>query len=266
MKRIIALILALILAAVCGCTAQPDASGERTTAASGYADTVVLYRFDGYGVGTKNIDGILAHDIIGAVSSLEKTGGTQPEIEGEFHLDMATYISVDHRFMIWLDCGSAGLYRVNPDRTEICMVQSYLGKGETLKMTDELGSLIRDAWYYYPNDVWSGTYRNGAVTLRRVYEMDSAVADVKIDEVRLGKDHNEVGSITLTLTGRMDKDVEVTLFSRQSDDNLGLGDHAEVFLKKGGETTVTLDFSGFDVQFYLAVTVDNTRIDLTVVP
>ena len=57
-------------------------------------------------------------------------------------------------------------------------------------MTDTLKVLLKQAWNYYPNDYWSGEYKNGKVTLEQIYKSDSAVEYVTVENMYIENDRD----------------------------------------------------------------------------
>ncbi len=293
-KRIVSAVLLLAVLSLAGCarrgaapagcehvwervdTADESSAAERCTKCGQtrniYSGTDAGVRFkqfhwDGYGIGQKDVFACdLAYELLGCLSSLQETGETEPKIGKDVPVDETTGSLPVPGGTMWLECGTAGMFRLSPDWTRICKVESHLGKGEVLEMTDTLKELLRQAWHYEPYDSWSGRYENGKVSLERVYEKDSAIASLRIGEFTAARSFDEKGSLTLLLTGNEDKEITVTLRSQASDDNLAEGDFRTVALKKGKEVPVTLTFGGFRWQYEVTVYADQTRLILTVMP
>lgn len=160
------------------------------------------------------------------------------------------------------------MFRLNPGMTEICKVQTHLGEGKVLQMTETLKELLRQAWYYYPYDCWYGTYENGEVTLQQKYKAYSAVEWVAIENIHIENvHHSNNNKIKLRFKAVESKTVNVRMESYQSSDNLGGLDSKEVELIKGKESTVEFVFGGFyNCVYEVSIMIDNTRITLTVNP
>ncbi len=229
---------------------------------------MLRYRWDGYGVGIKEVFTCdLGYAIIDCLSELQETGTIVPKISDDVVDENVWELPVAPGTM-WIECGSVGLFRLNPEWTEICKVQTHLGEGKVLQMTDTLRELLGDAWNYYPNDCWSGTYESGEVTLEQVYKEASAIDGVSIDSIHIeniiDSDNNK---ITLSFLANESKTVEVLLMSYQSDDNLGSQERKAIELFKGDETLVDFTFYGFyNYSYRVTILVDNTRITLTINP
>ncbi len=229
---------------------------------------MLSYRWDGYGISQKEIDACdLGYAIIDRLSELQETGTVIPKISDDFVDENAGELPVAPGTM-WIECGSVGVFRLNPEWTEICKVQTHLGEGKALRMTDTLRELLGDAWNYYPNDCWSGTYENGEVTLEQVYKEASAVDSVSIDNIYIeNKIDSNNNKITLSILANESKTVKVSLMSYQSDDNLGTIESRDIDLTKNEETTMDFEFYGFyNASYDVNIIIDNTRITLTINP
>ena len=229
---------------------------------------MLRYNWDGYGIGQKEIYTCdLGYAIIDCLSKLEETGDVMPKISEEVVNEFTGELPIT-RGTVWIECGSVGLFRLNPEMTEICKVQTHLGEGKVLQMTDTLKELLRQAWYYHPYDYWSGTYENGTVSLQQIYKSYSAVECVEIESIHIENEHHsENNKITLRIQAKESKTVSVRLESYQSDDNLGSFETKEIELLNGDETTVEFTFYGFyDYSYWVSITIDNTKINLTINP
>ena len=232
---------------------------------------MLRYNWDGYGVRRKNISSCdLGYAIIDCLSDLQETGAIIPSVSGDEDVHVVNEFALElpvARGTVWIECGSVGLFRLNPEMTEICRVQTHLGEGKALQMTDTLTKLLVQAWYYYPHDYWSGTYENGTVTLDHVYPADSSVEWVEIEDMHID---NKIDScdnkITLSIRANESKTVTVRFESYQSDDNLGSLNEKEIELVSGEETSVELTFYGFYYTYFVSIGIDNTVVKLAITP
>ncbi len=227
---------------------------------------MLCYRWDGYGISQKEVYTCdLGYVIINCLSQLQKTGEVIPKISDDIVDENTGELPVTPGTM-WIECGSVGIFRLNPEWTEICKVQTHLGEGEALQMTDTLRELLVQAWNYYPNDCWSGTYENGEFTLQQVYKEISAVESISVDNIYIeNKIDSNNNKITLSVLANESKTVNVSIISYQSDDNLGTLDSKDIVLVKGKETTVDFEFYGFyNTSYRVTITIDNTRITLNI--
>lgn len=229
---------------------------------------MLRYNWDGYGISTKEIFASdLGNAIIDCLSKLEETGITVPKISDDPVDETAGSLPVTPG-TVWIECGTVGLFRLNPEMNEICKVKTHLGEGTALKMTDTLEELLGQAWYYFPYDYWSGKYENGTVTLSQVYKRESVVEYVKIDSIHIGE--NDPTSIRITLTiGANDHITTICdLFCSNGGDVIGLSDRRLIELLENKETQVELITGGLygDWTHYVTITIDNTRINLKILP
>jgi len=221
-------------------------------------------------VGQKTVaDCDLAYTILDSLRSLQETGETAPRLGDDIVVDCYTHdlLPVDNGTM-WLECGSIGLFRYSGGN-DICKVQTHLGEGKKLVMTDSLKTLLHNAWYYYPYDCWTGTYKEDTLSLDHVSPSDSVVDSVRIESITPGKPGNweEGSSISFYLLANEDReDVSISLECQQSNDNIGLGDYKTIQLKKGQETRVELSFSGFNYGFEISIYIDQTRVTIWIYP
>ncbi len=245
---------------------DPDSVPPSGTEAGFY---IVHYNWDGYGIGKKEVFTCdLGYAIIDYLSKLQETGTVIPKISDDVVDENAGELPVAPGTM-WIECGSVGLFRLNPELTEIYKVQTHLGEGKALQMTDTLRELLGDAWNYYPNDCWSGTYENGKVILEQVYKEASVVESVSIDSIHIENNSDSKNNkIILRILANESNTVNVHFMSYHSDDNIGTMDSKDINLVKGEETTIELLFEGFsdNYTYYMNITIDNTRITLTIDP
>ncbi len=253
---------------ICGVTRKYIDSDNIPHSGTEAGFKMLRYNWDGYGIGRKEINTCdLGYAIIDCLSKLQETGDVIPKISEDVVNEFAVELPVT-RGTVWIECGSVGLFRLNPEMTEICKVQTHLGEGKVLQMTDTLKELLRQAWYYHPYDYWSGAYENGTVSLQQIYKTDSAVEWVEIESIHIeNKIDSQNNKITLRIIANESKTVNARLESYQSDDNLGSNDVKEIELAKGNETTVEFTFYGFyNYSYWVSITIDNTRIILTINP
>lgn len=235
---------------------------------SGYETTVKMLQFawSGYGISTKTISTCdLAYSIIDALAAMPETGKTAEKISDDILDEDMNQPPVDPGTM-WIEVGSK-IYRLDPDLTEFCRVESHLGAGYVLDMNDEFRKMLSDAWQYYPYDFYTGSYKNstGEIELYHVFEAESSV-HVHIKELSVESKFNSVNSIKLELLSGTDQTVEISLHSAQSDDNLAAGDYREISLTKNKPEAVELSFGGWEYTYWITLTVDNTRVNLRIEP
>ncbi len=278
MKRTLSIILVVILCipAFTRCDKEPDfysvVSLEIPKETDrGYSEEINLIRYDwsGYGVSYKTIEACsLSSDIIEIIASMSKTDEKSEKIADGSLDDYGNAPPVE-RGTSWVEIGSK-IYRLDPEMTEISIVERHLGEGKKLESDSDiarLGDLLHDAWYYHPYDYYSGSYDNstGKISLDHMYEAESDV-EINVKSLSVEKEFNSVNSIKLELISDIDQIVEMRLESAQSDDNLAAGDYKEISLTKNKPEAVELSFGGWEYSYWITVTVDNTRINLRIEP
>lgn len=232
---------------------------------------MLRYGWNGYG-----IDGITAKEvftcdlgyaIIDCLSKLEETGKTIPKISNETVDEHTGTLSASvTRGTLWIECGTVGLFRLDPEMNEICKVETHLGKGVELRMTDTLKELLTQAWDYFPNDYWSGKYENGTITLNQIYKSDSAVDYVRIDSIDIEDDKWTTIKIVLTIGAKDSMKTDCSL-SCSNGCVIGYGDREEIEISAGKEIKVKLTTGGLgDMPHYVTIDIDNTKISLTIEP
>ncbi len=255
--------------ALCYLSVSVEENYQQEIDHSGYHTTVRIleYTWDGWGISEKVISACdAAYWLIDALEGMQETGEHAEKIsDAPFDVDHEDFSVA--RGTMWLEVGST-VWRLDPDWTQLCRVERHLGEGVVLHMSEEFKRNLRDAWYYYPYDSYTGTYRigSGELTLEHVYEAYTSVS-VQIKEIVIQNEHHPINTVTLELLSRMDQRVAVDLRCQRSEDDLADGAYEEVELHGGAPLTVTLDFGGWkDSRFWVYVFVDNTRIELTVEP
>lgn len=251
---------------LCGQTRRYTDPAGITYSGSQVGFRLLRYDWTGDGIGQKNVSACdLADAIIDCLSKLKETGEIIPKISDDAVNESTGQLPVNPG-TLWIECGSVGLFRLNPEMTEICKAEAHLAEGKVLQMTDTLKELLKQAWFFYPNDCWSGEYKNGNVTLEQVFKSDSVVDSVRIDRIQIENSPDSVNKITLYIRANESKKARIELQSQQSADTIGLGDAKEMRLTKNKETKVELTFGGFTDTRYVTIRIDNTRINLTITP
>ncbi len=241
---------------------------EQDLTESGYETTVKMlqYAWSGAGVSSKTISTCdIAYLIIDALAAMPETGETVEKISDD-SIDGYLYESPVPRGTVWLEIGSK-IYRIDPNFTELCRVETHLGAGVVLDASGNVFKMIYDALHYYPYDFYTGTYNNntGEIELNNVFEADSTV-EVNVKKLKVEKEFNSVNTITIELISSVDQKISIRLDSAQSDDNLAAGDYKEIELTKGKAEALELSFGGWSYSYWITITVDNTRINLMIEP
>ena len=237
---------------------------------SGYEVEVELFQYtwDGWGISTKTVGACdVAYNIIDALKAMKETGETVPKISDEiFEIGGGQYAA--ERGTMWIESGNK-IYRLTPDLSQICLVETHFGEGKVLEMTEEFKTNVNNAWHYAPYDYFKGTYNKGdsTVELNRVFESGSSV-DISIIEIKIdSSSYDPFNTILIELISSVDQEVAVKLHCQQSDDNLARGDAKTVELQKGVPATVELGFGGWpDCTYWVYIEADFTKAEITINP
>ena len=242
---------------------------EETTH-SGYEVEIKLlqYTWDGWGISQKTVGACdVAYSIIDALKAMKETGETVPKISDEvFEIGGGQYAA--ERGTMWIESGNR-IYRLTPDLSQICLVETHFGEGKVLEITDAFKTNVNNAWHYAPYDYYKGTYNKGdsTVELNSVFKSGSSI-DISIKEIKVdSSSYDPFNTILIELISSVDQEVAVKLHCQQSDDNLARGDAKTVELKKGVPTTVELGFGGWtNFTYWVYIEADLTKAEITINP
>ena len=228
---------------------------------------ILRYTWDGWGISSKNLNGSgVASDLVFALKTLNKTGETVAKISDETLVVGSGQYSAE-RGTMWVEA-EGQTYRLTPDLSQICTVETHFGEGSVLEINDELKKLLNDAWAYAPYDYYKGIYRHGDknITLTNVFSSDSSV-ELNIKNIYVDNNYNPQNSITVELLSEICQTVNISLRSQQSADNLALGDCKTVELKAGVPTTVDMKFGGWsEYNYWVYIEIDNTKVEIMIDP
>lgn len=236
---------------------------------SGYEVEVELFQYtwDGWGISTKTVGACdVAYNIIDALKAMKETGETVPKISDEvFEIGGGQYAA--ERGTMWIESGNK-IYRLTPDLSQICLVETPFGEGKVLEITDAFKTNVNNAWHYAPYDYYKGTYNKGdsTVELNSVFKSGSTV-QLSIKKIHIESGYDPKNTITVELISSVDQEVNIKLHCQQSDDNLAAGDYRTVQLKKGEPTTVDLTFGGWpNFTYWVYIEADFTKAEITINP
>ena len=236
---------------------------------SGYEVEVELFQYtwDGWGISTKTVGACdVAYNIIDALKAMKETGETVPKISDEvFEIGGGQYAA--ERGTMWIESGNK-IYRLTPDLSQICLVETHFGEGKVLEITDAFKTNVNNAWHYAPYDYYKGTYNKGdyTVDLESVFKSGSTV-QLSIKKIQIESGYDPNNTITVELISSVDQEVNIKLHCQQSDDNLAAGDYRTVQLKKGEPTTVDLTFGGWpNFTYWVYIEADYTKAEITINP
>ena len=236
---------------------------------TGYEVEVKLLRYmwDGWGISAKTVGACdVAYNIIDALKAMKETGETVPKFSDD-ELEISGGQYPVERGTIWIEC-SGKIYRLTPDFSQICLVETHFGEGKVLEITDEFKTNVNNAWYYAPYDYYKGTYNKGdhTVELTNVFKSESSI-QLNIKKIYVESKVNPQNTITVELVSDADKEVTIYLHCQQSDDNLAAGDYQTVRLEKGVPATVDLTFGGWpNFTYWVYIKADFTKAEITINP
>lgn len=269
MKKAFVLILTICLLLIFtnGCSPQTNSNHISQNPEAKIA--FLQYTWDGWGVSVKYLGDCDAADrIIMALDSMKETGETVKKISNDVLAigSVSRHLPVE-RGTLWLEIGDK-IYRLTPDLSQICLVETHFGEGKVLAITDEFKTDVNNARHYAPYDYYLGTYNSGddTVELNNVFKSDSSVK-LRITDIKVECEYDPQNIITVELISTTDQEVTIELSCQQSSDNLALGSSKTMTLKKDIPTTVELTFGGWpDSRYWISLAVENTRAEITINP
>ena len=254
-----------------GWTPQYEITATRVVLESNTAVTLRRYAWDGWRVDSKDITGTaVAEYILNALANMKETGENVGKLSNDVlgeNGDVPSGGFPVERGTLWIETEDA-IYRLTPDLSQICRVETHFGKGRVLEMSEEFETDVRHAWYYSPYDYYQGTYHSGdkTVELKRVFAADSSV-ELRVKKIQVQKSDFPKNTITVELISKVDQTVTINLHCQQSNDNLAAGDIKTVELKKGVAKTVKLSFGGWKkYSYWVYMKVDNTKVEIMIEP
>lgn len=230
-----------------------------SVADTGESVSFVQWDWSGMGFSSKNVTGGIASLITQELSNMKDSDKLSSEISS---LEFETYgNSPAERGTLWFEWNSK-LYRINPDRDEICRVDRHYGQGIVLNADEDFFELINDAWYYSGFDYYHGKIVDGAVVISHKYR-EYCDVDMTVTALTLSEDGND--SVSLRLTAKKDMEVSVYIDSQYSEDNLLDNVKKSFSLKANEPQEVSIEFRGDSggSSFYITLTCGETRISLT---
>ena len=224
-----------------------------------------IYKQD-HGSGWGNISTVTCADVdesyalVAALYNAKKTGKTVDKLSDDVITERGASAQYPVEFnTVWI-VSSVGLYRMPPDRSQICSVETHFGEGTVLEMTDELKNAIEGAWNYSPYYIYRGTYTAGdeTVKLEVTNEGDSPIR-MYIKEIQIQKELPCENRIVVEVVSSEDCDAAVALKSQQGYDNIGGSTHKYVHLKKDVPQLVELEYEGFSYNHTVQLSAKKTR-------
>lgn len=280
MKKVSLMMLALLLVFSCfciiGCEPKSNLNVEylpdttNKPIGNGNSDAtvrIIRYDWDGRGTSYKDITGATAERILSLLAALPETNEKQKALSAlpVFPEPGATCELPAERGTLWVEADGK-IYRIDPELTEIALVNRHLGKGTMLDDAEVCLDEIGNALWYWPWDCWDGTYQGGKLTMEHKYAAETTVT-VNMVRMNVTNDYHPENSMTVELISTVDQMVTVSVECQRSSDDQAGGEKKTVELVAGKPTTVDLSFGGFKNSNYdVIIFVDNTRVSLRVDP
>ena len=228
---------------------------------------IIRYDWDGRGTSYKDITGATAERILSLLAALPETNEKQKALSALpfFPEPGATCELPAERGTLWVEADGK-IYRIDPELTEIALVNRHLGKGTMLDDAEVCLDEIGNALWYWPWDYWDGTYQGGKLTMEHKYAAETTVT-VNILNMNVINALHPDNSMTVELISSIDQTITVRVTCQHSSDNLSNGDNKTVELVAGEPTAVDLSFGGFDNDVYdVVIFAGKTRVSLRVDP
>lgn len=214
-------------------------------------------------ISVKEIEGEVGTELVAKLSSLEQSGKKSAKISDEpfsFQHSDKCYAPMD---TVWIKTTS-GIYRIMPDG-EISKCSDYYSEGDVLEANDELFSFIEDLWKYYPRNTLVCVYKDGNTETRRVFDSDSSVV-IELVSLNISADGKK-NSATVKITSKTDRNDIVEAVPMFGKSEFGDAGQAEVSLKAGIPSEVTLNFEGrADTAYSVNIILDDARLYIEVIP
>ncbi len=261
-KLIIWIIIFCLASALCAC----NSSNLNSSGVSSDSATMIIkqYTWDGWGILSKEITGAFAQTLMESLDNLQATEEYVKKIsdraiqDGSVGIDLPT-----ERGTMWIEARNK-IYRIKPDYSQICLVESHLGKGQILILSEQCRTEIHDAWFYWPYDCWDGIYENGKLDVYHRYAADTNIT-AAIKNIYVENTDDPENFLRVELLSSIDQSLSISLICQQSDDNLARGDRKEVSLKAGEPQELEMTFGGFRHRsYYVTFLAGNTKLYITI--
>lgn len=217
-------------------------------------------------VSKKTVGGKYGGELQGMLLSLKKTGETSNGISDEDPENIHDGVCKAPKGTFWIETDGK-IYRISTDKKEICTVDTHYGQGEVLTYSGELTAYLKEIWSYYPRNTLYGTYTNGNIELKRVFE-DEGTLELGLKGLEINSDispDDDANSITVTITSDEDVTVKVEAVPQYGTGEFAKISSKTVTLEKGLPKEVKLTFGGWsDKPYELNVIADTARIHLMI--
>ena len=232
------------------------------------AVNIMMYSWDRRGLDFTVIKGSAAEEIEEIFERAQKTGKTE-EKYSDFDGEITPYnyylILPETEITpgtVWIEAGGKlyrKVYNSKDEKTTFCLVESDLGTGEVVSISEDDLRIYNNIKNYWPNDYYGGTYKDGTLTLEHLYGAESRV---KLNVLRLEADwKSNKCKMTFEITSDTGGEFLVRGEGKVSYDVLLMGDEVQVNLQPGetriAELTFALNERG---DSWPTVKADNTKL------
>ena len=241
--------------------------GLSSSEAREHADRLVLWIQEyGYApfVESKEISGTDRETILQLLSQATETGEvTEALSDGPFG---QKYGLRADPYTVWIEaCGA--LYRATPDFSELYRVETHLGAGKKLTVSDELRNAVLGAYFCAPRSGRGVTYHYDSNTIETVYEYDAdAEVDIEILGVAFPESVRYFPRVRMRVTARKDVTFHVSMAKTPS--GCIITDpfvSSEMTLKAGESRTFSLRFEGKPSgTYYMSIYGGGTQVRLKI--
>lgn len=261
-KFTLLLIAVLVLLPLCACEKIPPLEKDELI-------DILIYSQDCSGPlfrsrGIKNCDE--AYALIDLLNNAKTTGEKVEKISDDV-IDKRGNKDYPVNFgTTWLEIGER-IYRISHDDTQIWLVDTHLGGGVELEMSDDIKKAVYAAWNYSPYFRYEGTYHVGdeSIELEVVEEKESPIR-ISIKSLEIQKFLTADSIIALTLVSSEDIETVVDIYCIDNENDDGApGTKLKVQLKKDEPKLVETYFRGFPFSHDLHIIVDKTSVNLKVI-
>lgn len=195
---------------------------------------------------TKTLSGAWTEELIEKLLQASETGASVEKLSDKkitpLHFEnFAEGLDID-RGTSWILVENV-MFRYIKDK-EFCKVETYMGDGKEIALSDELKEQLEIALYYAPTNTYLGTWENGNLEIKHVFEREQQV-EFSIEEIV--KLSSKKYRIKYSLLSEEDQSVRLSLESQQSEDNIGSLDTKTVELKANEKQTLEFEFSGWEI-------------------
>lgn len=156
------------------------------------------------------------------------------------------------------------MYRIDPDYNTLVRVETLLGEGERMTFSEELKSVIKNAWLFCHHNTYTGTYKDGVLTLEHNFYTESTV-QITVKDMHIDLDNPAKNTITVELLSLEEGKTRVNLDCNAGGCIWGSGDSQDIVLKANVPKTVKLSFNPEEMgedQYFIYVYSGSTRVEI----